>query len=126
LSDRDRDALPPAREALVWSLDHLRSGARLVRLLGDFDECDGTELLALVDEQRALGLDLLVLDLTELATFGPGAVRTVVRIAMDLGPVDIGLCLVASDGLVESALDDAGVLSLFELHGSVDEALDVL
>lgn len=44
---------------------------------------------------------------------------------MNLAEADIGLGLVASDELVGSALERAGIRALFELHGSVDEALDV-
>jgi anti-anti-sigma regulatory factor len=117
-----------APEALVVSLDHLRGGARLVRLRGDVHERAGIELMALIDVQRSRSMDLLVLDLAELTTFGAMAVQIMVQIATELGRVDIRLCLVASDGLavkVESALDVAGVRSLFELHISVDDALEV-
>jgi anti-anti-sigma factor len=118
--------MPSASEALVCPLDHLRPGARLVRPARGFDDRAGAEFLTLVNVQCALSMDLLILDLTELTAFGSEALRIVVRLAMDLGRVDIGLCLVATGDLVATALDDAGVLDLFELHDSVDEALTVL
>lgn len=108
------------------ALDHLRPDTRMVRIQGVFDEQACTELVALVDLQRAsLTLDMLLLDLRELAEFGAAAVRTVVRLAAELGDADIALSLVTQGSLVDSALEDAGVRALFELHGSIDEALDV-
>jgi anti-anti-sigma regulatory factor len=92
---------------------------------GDFHARTGIELMAVIDGQRAHALDLLILDLTELTTFGPVAVQIVVQLAMELGRVDVGLCLVGSEGVVGSALDVAGVRSLFELRGTVDKALEV-
>lgn len=122
MSDPDRDT--PAVELLV--LDHLRADARLIRVQGAFDGQTCAELLALVDLQCvALEMDMLVLDLRELADFGTNAVLTMVELAVNLAEADIGLSLVASDELVGSALERAGIRALFELHGSVDEALDV-
>jgi anti-anti-sigma factor len=118
-------AMPSAPGALVFALDHMRPGARLVRVLGQLDDRAGADLLNLINKQLSPTMDLLILDLTELTGFAPEAVRIVVQIAMELGRVDIGLCLVASDGAVETALENAGVRYLFELHGSVDEAIDI-
>lgn len=120
----DLHAMPSTPNALVFMLDHIRPGARLVRPLGDLDDRAGADLLALINNQLFQTMDLLILDLTELTTFAPEAVPIVVRIAMRLGRVDIGLCLVASDSTIGSALEDAGVRCLFELYGSVDEAID--
>jgi anti-anti-sigma regulatory factor len=120
LSDRDGDAT-----SLVVPLDHLRPGTRLVRPLGNLDDGSAAGLLALIDEQLTMTMDVLVLDLTELTRFEPETVRILERIATKLGRMDVGLCLVASEDMVGSALDDAGVRDLFELHSSVDEALEV-
>jgi anti-anti-sigma regulatory factor len=124
LDFRDWDAMPSMPETLVFALDHIRPGTRLVRVLGRLDDRAGADLLPVINKQLALTMDLLILDLTELTSFARGAVQTLVQIAMETGRVDIGLRLVASDDTVGWALDDAGVRYLFELHGSIDEALD--
>src|SRR5258706_11877279 len=115
--------MPSTPETLVFALDHIRPGTRLVRLLGDLDDRGGADLLPVINKQLSLTMNLLILDLTELTTFARGAVQTLVQIAMETGRVDIGLRLVASEDTVGWALDDAGVRYLFEVHGSVDEAL---
>jgi anti-anti-sigma factor len=120
---RDWDAIPSTPEALVFALDHIRPGTRLVRLLGELDDRAGADLLPVINKQLALTMDLLILDLTEVTGFANEAVQTLVQIAMETGRVDIGLRLVASDDRVRSALDEVGVRYLFELHRSIDEAL---
>lgn len=108
----------------VFVLDHLRVDTRLVRVRGALDDPAAAEVRTLVELMRAsLELDMLVLDLTELTEFGPSAVEAVVLLAVDLGYAGVGLRLVARDSLVGSALADAGVRVLFDLHGSIDEAL---
>jgi hypothetical protein len=123
LSYRDWGPLPAAPEAVVFALDHIRPGARLVRLLGNLDERTGPGTLNLIKKQLSLTLELLILDLTELTLFAPGAVQTLVHVAMETARLDVELHLVGSEGTIGAALDDAGVRYLFELHGSVDEAL---
>ncbi|HEY0449841.1 STAS domain-containing protein [Actinophytocola sp.] len=125
MSAVDRGPMPSGFEAQVFSLEHTRPGARLVRVFGTLSHRAGAELLLLVDEQRALSMDILILDLTELTSFDAEAVRVLVKVASELGRLDIGLCLVASDGIVSPALAAAGVRAMFELHGSVADALDV-
>lgn len=110
------------QSVLVEPLDHLRPGARLLRPRGPFHARTGIELMAVIDGQRAHGLDLLVLDLTEPAVFGPMALQIVVQIATELRRIDVGLRLVGSEQAVGSPLTVAGVRSLFTLHGTVGEA----
>lgn len=107
----------------VEPLDHLRPGARLLRPRGPFHARTGIELMAVIDGQRAHALDLLILDLTHLTTFGPVALQIVVQIATELHRVDVGLRLVGSEQTVGSPLTVAGVRSLFTLHSTVGEAL---
>lgn len=114
------------RSVQVEPLDHLRPGARLLRPRGPFHARTGIELMAVIDGQRAHALDLLILDLTEHATFGPVALQILVQIATELHRVDVGLRLVGSEPAVGSALAVAGVRSLFTLHGTVGEALEAL
>ncbi|WP_410612773.1 STAS domain-containing protein [Amycolatopsis sp. lyj-109] len=111
------------QSVLVEPLDHLRPGARLLRPRGPFHARTGIELMAVIDGQRAHALDLLILDLTEPATFGPVALQIVVQIATELRRVDVALRLVGSEQAVGSSLTVAGVRSLFSLHGTVGEAL---
>ncbi|MEV5719077.1 STAS domain-containing protein [Amycolatopsis mediterranei] len=108
---------------LVEALDHLRPGARLLRPCGGFHARTGIELMAAIDGQRAHALDLLILDLTELVTFGPVALQIVVQIATELRRAGIGLRLIGSEQVVGCPLAVAGVRSLFSLHGTVGEAL---
>jgi anti-anti-sigma factor len=115
--------MPSVPEVLVFALDHIRPGTRLVRLLGELDDRAGASLLPVINKQLALTMDLLILDLTELTGFAGEAVQTLVQIAMETGRVDIGLRLVAPDDRVRRAIDEAGVRYLFELHRSIDEAL---
>jgi anti-anti-sigma factor len=125
LNYQDWGSLPAAPEAVVFALDHIRPGARLVRLLGSLDERTSPGMLNLVKKQLSLTEDLLILDLTELTQFASGAVQALVQIAMETTRLDIHLHLVGADDTLGAALDDAGVRDLFELHGSVDEALAV-
>ncbi len=111
------------RPVRVEPLDHVRPGARLLRPRGRFHARTGIELMAVIDGQRAHALDLLILDLTEVVTFGPLALQIVVQIATELRRVGIGLRLVGSEQAVGSALAVAGVRSLVTLHGTVGEAL---
>lgn len=117
-------SLSVTRSVLVVPLDRLRPGARLLRPRGGFHARTGIELMAVIDEQRAHALDLLILDLTEPGTFGPVALQIVVQIATELRRVGVGLHLVGSEEVVGSALSVVGVRSLFALHGTVGEALD--
>lgn len=69
---------------------------------------------------------MLVVDLSTAAV-DAGVVAELVGIAYQAGTADIGLCLLAQrDGCVCRALEDAGVLDLFEIHGSVRKALGTL
>ncbi|HEY4455878.1 MAG TPA: STAS domain-containing protein [Pseudonocardiaceae bacterium] len=109
---------------LVEALDHLRPGARLLRPRGGFHILTGIELMAAIDGQQAHDLDLLILDLTELTTFGQVALQIVVQIATELRRAGVGLRLVGSEEVVGGPLAVADVRSLFDLHGTVGEALD--
>jgi hypothetical protein len=117
--------MPSVPGALVLSLDRLRRGARLVRMAGNLDEQARAGLLGLAGDQLSPSLDLLILDLTNVTALTPDDVSTLVRIAAQLGEANVGLGLVAADGVVGPELDEAGVRSLFELHNSIDEALDI-
>jgi hypothetical protein len=117
--------MPSIPGALVLSLDNLRRGARLVRMARNLDEQAKEGLLSLAGDQLSPALDLLILDLTNVTALAPDDVGTLVRIAAQLGEANVGLGLVAADGVVGSALDEAGVRSLFELHDSIDDALDI-
>jgi anti-anti-sigma factor len=114
---------PP--DALFCSLDYRRLGTRMVRLLGHVDARTSTDILSMVNAHRSATMDRLILDLSELKDFGPDAARILVRIATEAGRVSVGLFLVASDAVVGAALQRAGVRELFELHGSVEEAIAV-
>ncbi|MEA5365261.1 hypothetical protein VA596_37430 [Amycolatopsis sp., V23-08] len=120
MTDQD---LPTRQPVLVEPLDHLRPGARLLRPRGRFHARTGIELMTLIDGQRAQALDLLILDLTEPAAFGPVALQIVVQIATDLRRAGVGLRLVGSEQAIGSPLTVAGVRSLFTLHATVGEAL---
>ncbi|WP_158263010.1 STAS domain-containing protein [Amycolatopsis sp. CA-128772] len=111
------------QSVLVEPLDHLRPGARLLRPCGPFHARTGIELMAAIDGQRAHGLDLLILDLTGPAVFGPVALQIVVQIATELRRVEVGLRLAGSEQAVGWPLTVAGVRSLFTLHDTVGEAL---
>jgi anti-anti-sigma factor len=117
--------MPSIPGAVVLSLDSLRRGARLVRPAGNLDERTIAGLLSLIGDQLSPALDLLIVDLTNLTTLGPDGVRALVRMARELGDANVGLALVAPDSVVESALDEAGVRSLFQLDATIDDALDV-
>jgi anti-anti-sigma factor len=125
LSHRDWEPMPSIPGAVVLSLDSLRRGARLVRPAGNLDERTIAGLLSLTGDQLSPALDLLIVDLTNLTTLGPDGVRMLVRMARELGDANVGLALVAPDSVVEPALDEAGVRSLFRLHATIDDALDV-
>ncbi|WP_353051071.1 STAS domain-containing protein [Amycolatopsis sp. NBRC 101858] len=116
-------ALPLTQSVQVERLDHVRPGACLLRPRGPFHARTGIELMAVIDGQRAHALELLILDLTEPATFGPVALQIVVQIATELRRVDVELRLVGSEQAVGSPLSVAGVRSLFTLHGTISEAL---
>jgi anti-anti-sigma regulatory factor len=109
----------------LFVLDHLRADTRLVRVSGVFDLQAAAELFTLVELLcAALEMDLLLLDLSELAEFDTPAVGTLVRLATDLAGADVGLRVVASADVVGVALEEAGVRAGYHLYGSVDEALD--
>lgn len=112
-------------DALFFSLDYLRLGTRMVRLLGHVDARTSADVLSMINAHRSATMDRLILDLSELKDFGPDAARILVRIATEAGRVNVGLYLVASDDVVGTALHKVGVRELFELHGSVEEAIDV-
>jgi anti-anti-sigma factor len=117
--------MPSVPGAVVLSLDSLRRGARLVRPAGNLDEWTIAGLLSLIGDQLSPALDLLIVDLTNLTTLCPDGVRALVRMARELGDANVGLALVAPDSVVESALDESGVRALFQLHATIDDALDV-
>ncbi|GAA1640679.1 hypothetical protein GCM10009744_33210 [Kribbella alba] len=125
MSHRDWEPMPSIHRGVVLSLDSLRRGARLVRPAGNLDERTIAGLLSLIGDQLSPALDLLIVDLTNLTTLGPDGVRALLRMARELGDANVGLALVAPDSVVESALDEAGVRSLFEFHATIDDALDV-
>jgi hypothetical protein len=125
LSHRDWEPMPSIPGALVLSLNSLRRGARLVRMAGNLDEQAREGLLGLAGDELSPSLDLLILDLTNVSALAPEDVSTLVRIAAQLGEANVGLGLVAADGVVGPVLDEAGVRSLFELNDSIDEALDI-
>jgi anti-anti-sigma regulatory factor len=64
-----------------------------------------------------------VLDLSGLAVLGVDAVPALVEGAQRAGEVDIGLYVVASDGIVMQALRTAGDLDLFDVYGDVADAV---
>jgi anti-anti-sigma regulatory factor len=72
---------------------------------------------------------LLIVDLAQLAVLDRNGVDVLVGIAREAGEADIGLCLVV-DGthrdIVTRPLADANVLSLFEIHHTIANALDAM
>lgn len=62
-----------------------------MRLAGNLDERANDGLLSLSGDQLSPSLDLLILGLTELTAVGPRDVRTLVRLATELGAANVGL-----------------------------------
>jgi anti-anti-sigma factor len=98
----------------------------VVRASGCLDRLTAPDLRQVLDEQLDAAPWAIVVDLSAVSVLQPDAVPTLVDVAHSAGEADIGLCLVAVDGIVDGALAAAGVHDLFEIHPTMEAALDAL
>jgi anti-anti-sigma regulatory factor len=119
--ERDRRSGPLIAHAL-----QVQPKVRLVQISGDMERLKPRGLQGLIDQQLTTDPRLLILDLTRVTALGYDGVRVLVRTAEWTGVCEIGLCLITNGALVGTALSEAGVFEIFELHDSVAEALRTL
>jgi anti-anti-sigma regulatory factor len=78
-----------------------------------------------MSEQLATDPEIVVLDLAEVTAVEPAAVEALVAMATQSGKADIGFYLAgAARPAVTDALREAAVFELFEIHESVQDAVD--
>lgn len=123
-TDAGRPANGPG--SLTVRVDLLRAGVPVVRASGCLDRLTAPDLRQVLDEQLDAAPWAIVVDLSAVSVLQPDAVPTLVDVAHSAGEADIGLCLVAVDGIVDGALAAAGVHDLFEIHPTMEAALDAL
>lgn len=97
-------------------------GARLLRHEGTLDEAGGRALRRLAAVVLTEAPPLVLVDLSAVDAVTVHGVAALVRVAESAGEADIGLAVVLGDRL-RAALVESDVLDLFELYGTVDEAL---
>jgi anti-anti-sigma regulatory factor len=92
---------------------------------GVLDQAVGQALQRVAAEALAGVPPFVLLDLSAVDTVTADGVAALVGIAEEAGEADIGLGVVAGDG-PRAAFVERGVLDLFELYVTVDEALEVM
>jgi anti-anti-sigma regulatory factor len=120
--DRD-DSADGNNPPLTVQLDLIRPAVPLLQASGVLIPATADTLLAHLDRELGNGARAIVLDLSGLDVLGVDAVPALVEVAQRAGEVDIGLYVVASDGIVMQALRTAGDLDLFEVYGDVADAV---
>jgi anti-anti-sigma regulatory factor len=120
--DRD-DSADGNNPPLTVQLDLIRPAVPLLQASGVLIPATADTLLAHLDRELGNGARAIVLDLSGLDVLGVDAVPALVEVAQRAGEVDIGLYVVASDGIVMQALRTAGDLDLFDVYGDVADAV---
>ena len=120
--DRD-DSADGNNPPLTVQLDLIRPAVPLLQASGVLIPATADTLLAHLDRELGNGARAIVLDLSGLAVLGVDAVPALVDVAQRAGEVDIGLYVVASNGIVMQALRTAGELDLFDVYGDVADAV---
>jgi len=123
--DGARGGSGAAPEPAVTVLDAPSPGARLLRAAGALDEAAGRALQRVAADILAGAPPFVLVDLSAIDTVTADGVAALVAVAETAGEADIGLAVVARDGL-RAALAGNDVHDLFELYETVDEALEAM
>jgi anti-anti-sigma factor len=100
---------------------------RIVRVRGELNSRTAVRLGAVIQNQLWAWPRLVVVDLTHLTSLGTDSVAVLVAAAVDAREKDIGFRLVGAEReVVSGPLRTAGCLDLFEIHDSLDAALEAL
>ncbi|MEA2446346.1 MAG: hypothetical protein QOJ12_3642 [Thermoleophilales bacterium] len=108
---------------MTVQLDVIRPAVPLLQASGVLIPATADTLLDHLDREIGNGARAIVLDLSGLAVLGVDAVPALVEAARRAGEVDVGLYVVASNGIVMQALRTAGELDLFDVYGDVADAV---
>ena len=111
-------------DRLVIEAHTVTAGTIVIRAAGDF--CgDGAARLRRTLAGELTGIpEILILDLTEIASIDGEGIDTLYLAAELTADEDIGLCVVApAQAAVRTGLDAAGATDAFEIFSSVTEAL---
>jgi anti-anti-sigma regulatory factor len=112
---------PSSRISEGW----LRQGVVLIQVAGALDPLSGARLIRLLDRHADESPWAIVLDLREVTVLEPDVVPSLVHIAYQAGDADIGLYVVAAEGVCQS-LTAAGVEALFDIYPTVEATVKAL
>jgi anti-anti-sigma regulatory factor len=116
----DRDQ-PSSRISEGW----LRQGVALIQVAGALDPLSGARLIRLLDRHTDGPPWAIVLDLREVTVLESDVVPSLEHIAYQAGDADIGLYVVAAEGVCQS-LTAAGVEALFDIYPTVEATVKAL
>jgi anti-anti-sigma factor len=123
------DAGAAGDAAFTIRTGRLRPDVPVVQAGGHLDRSAAPQLRHLIDAQIAASPWAIVLDLSALSVVEQDAVPTLVRLAERAAEADVGFYLVSPggpDGSLSHVLATAAVLDLFEIHPTIDSALQAM
>jgi anti-anti-sigma regulatory factor len=112
--------------SVTVQFSQLRPAVPMLRADGQLTLSTAPGLLPLLARTVGKRPWAVVLDLSGLTVLDVEVVAALVDVAVQAGEADIGLYVVAPDGIVPAALYAAGAPQLFDLHCDIESALKAL